>query len=71
MAFRVLMALPVGLSIMAGFAFAHHSRTQYRHDETTTSGTVVEYQWKNPHVYVVWEDKEEGKTIHWWGKWLR
>ena len=65
---EVLIALPVGLSIMAGSLFAHHSRTQYGYDETKINGIVVEYQWKNPHVYVIWEEKDEGKTIHWVGE---
>ena len=66
--FKVLMALPVGLLILDGVALAHHSRTQYGHDETTTNGTVIEYQWKNPHVYLVWQEKDQGKTTHWVGE---
>ncbi len=43
-------------SLMLGAVVsAHHSAAQYSRDATTTTGVVVQYQWRNPHVYVVWE----------------
>lgn len=34
-----------------------------------TQGVVVEYRWRNPHVYVVWEVKgRTGETTHWVGE---
>jgi hypothetical protein len=51
-----------------GFLFSHHSRSDYEHEEITTKGTVVLFQWRNPHVYVVWDVKDEAKTTHWVGE---
>src|ERR1051326_7186017 len=49
--------------------FAHHSRAHYGTDETTTTGTVIEYKWRNPHVFVVWEVKDQsGKSTQWVGE---
>ena len=49
--------------------FAHHSRAHYGLEESTTVGTVVEYKWRNPHVYVVWEVKDQGgKPTQWVGE---
>jgi len=59
----------MGFALAAhGLLFAHHSRSQYMHEEVVTKGTVVEFQWRNPHVYVVWEAKDQGKTVHWVGE---
>jgi len=48
---------------------AHHSRAHYGLEEQTTTGSVVEYKWRNPHVYVVWEVKDQGgKATQWVGE---
>ena len=57
-----LIAFPLAL-------FAHHSRAHYGTDESTTIGTVIEYKWRNPHVFVVWEVKDQsGKATQWVGE---
>ena len=57
-----LIAFPLAL-------FAHHSRAHYGTDESTTIGTVIEYKWRNPHVFVVWEVKDQsGKSTQWVGE---
>jgi carbamoylphosphate synthase large subunit len=57
-----LIAFPLAL-------FAHHSRAHYGTDESTTTGTVIEYKWRNPHVFVVWEVKDQtGKSTQWVGE---
>jgi flagellar biosynthesis/type III secretory pathway M-ring protein FliF/YscJ len=49
--------------------FAHHSRAHYGQEESTTTGTVIEYKWRNPHVFVVWEVKDQsGKATQWVGE---
>src|SRR5437867_7724251 len=45
--------------------YAHHSRAHYGTEETTTTGTVIEYKWRNPHVFVVWEVKDQSKSTQW------
>jgi flagellar biosynthesis/type III secretory pathway M-ring protein FliF/YscJ len=57
-----LIAFPLAL-------FAHHSRAHYGTEESTTTGTVIEYKWRNPHVFVVWEVKDQsGKSTQWVGE---
>ena len=57
-----LIATPLAL-------YAHHSRAHYGTEETSTTGTVIEYKWRNPHVFVVWEVKDPaGKPTQWVGE---
>lgn len=64
-----LMALVVMFPMMTGVLSAHHSRAHYGNEESTTVGTVIEYKWRNPHVFVVWEAKDQGgKPTQWVGE---
>src|SRR5262245_23620910 len=64
-----VMAFAVVFLMLCGVVFAHHSRAHYGLEESTTKGTVLEYKWRNPHVYVVWAVKDQsGKTIQWVGE---
>lgn len=59
-----LLAAAVALSVSTG-AFAHHSAAAFNTEvETTITGTVKEYSFRNPHVYMTLEvKKEEGSTV--------
>ena len=51
------MALPVAAFLIAGgatgSAFAHHSFAMFDHvNRVTLSGTVTQFQWTNPHVFI-------------------
>ena len=61
-----LMVFP----IFCGLVSAHHSVAGYdTQKEVTLRGTVVEYNWRNPHVFVVWNVKDEnGKVVQWIGE---
>ena len=64
-----LLALAVVIPMSSLFVFAHHSRAHYGTEESTTKGIVVEYKWRNPHVYVVWAVTDQaGKTTQWVGE---
>jgi flagellar biosynthesis/type III secretory pathway M-ring protein FliF/YscJ len=64
-----VLALVVVLPMWSGIVFAHHSRAHYGTEESTTRGTVLEYKWRNPHVFVVWAVKDQsGKTAQWVGE---
>jgi hypothetical protein len=64
-----LVLLIVLLSMQSKVALAHHSKAHYGNQELTTNGTVVEYKWRNPHVFVVWDAKDQsGKTTQWIGE---
>jgi hypothetical protein len=41
------------IGLFASAAFAHHSNAMYDHDkQLEVSGTVREFQWNNPHVFI-------------------
>jgi flagellar biosynthesis/type III secretory pathway M-ring protein FliF/YscJ len=64
-----VLALLAVLPALSGVAFAHHSRAHYGNEESTTTGVVLEYKWRNPHVFVVWAVKDQsGKTTQWIGE---
>jgi len=64
-----VLAFVVVIPMLSVVVSAHHSRSHYGQTEMTTTGTVVEYKWRNPHVFVVWEAKDSGgKVTHWVGE---
>lgn len=60
--------LVIALVTCSGLMFAHHgSIVSYDITKTVTmEGTVTEFQWRNPHVYVMYDVKDaDGKTVNW------
>jgi len=53
-------------------ASAHHSRAGYdqaKEKLTTINGVVAEVIWRNPHVYLTWDAKDEkGAVVRWTGE---
>ena len=50
-------------------ASAHHSRAGYDQAKdklTTINGVVAEVIWRNPHVYLTWDSKDEKGTVVRW-----
>jgi hypothetical protein len=48
----------VTLILLTGIASAHHSPARFSDDQiVAVFGTVVDFDWKNPHVYLVVEDE--------------
>jgi Family of unknown function (DUF6152) len=66
----MMVSSAVIFQVLAGPVWAHHSVAGYETDkELTLRGSVVEYSWKNPHVFVVWNVKDEsGKLVQWVGE---
>ena len=67
----VLFALVVVFSANNGILLAHHSKAHYETGDKAQlfKGVVVQYQWRNPHVYVVWDVKDDsGKLVRWTGE---
>jgi hypothetical protein len=59
------------LSLFGITAFAHHGRAGYDQKDATKTitGTVTEYNWKNPHVSITWQTKSaDGKPLVWTGE---
>lgn len=64
----IFFGLVVGLSLLNRPLFAHHgSRVSYNMDkEVTMKGVVTEYQYQNPHIYVMFDVKDDqGNLVHW------
>jgi hypothetical protein len=57
----------VGLAGGAVTAYAHHSTAMYDYRKTkTVTGTVKEFQWTNPHMFIkVLVPDASGNTIEW------
>lgn len=48
---------------------AHHSNANYdQKNVINLKGTIVEYDWGNPHVLIFWDVKDDsGKVVRWTG----
>jgi hypothetical protein len=45
---------------------AHHGNAQYENKEVTLKGTVTEWLWINPHVFLKMDVKDDqGKVVNW------
>jgi hypothetical protein len=53
---------------MVAPAFSHHSHAMFDHTkQITVTGTVSEYVFRNPHVFLYVDvQSEDGKTVNYW-----
>jgi len=65
--FVIISLLAVGLSAVSAPLFAHHGNAAYDNAKTVTvKGTVTDYLWANPHVFLKMDAKDDsGETQHW------
>lgn len=64
------MKYAIGVLAMAAFALAHHSGAGFSDDTIQISGTVKEFQFKNPHSWIQVEVADaNGKTVEWSIEW--
>lgn len=64
---RFLMTV-TSLLVLSASLFAHHgSRVSYDlTKEVTMKGVVTEYQYQNPHIYLLYDVKDDnGNVVHW------
>ena len=60
------LVVVVAFALLAGVASAHHGRAGYSTEISAVKGTVTEVQWKNPHVFVAFDVKDDkGNVVHW------
>ena len=62
------ISLLAAVSVFASLPlFAHHGNASYDTEKTVTvKGTVTEYIWANPHVFLKADAKDDsGNTVHW------
>lgn len=66
MKIRVLITMALAACV-AGAAWAHHSFAMFDHDkQIRLTGTVTEFRWQNPHVYIHMKAPDpKGKERHW------
>jgi hypothetical protein len=66
-AVRVSLFMIVGLFALSLSLFAHHGAASYDTSKTITlKGTVADYVWANPHVFVKVDAKDEsGNMVRW------
>ena len=59
----------LAITVLSSVVFAHHARAGYGDKDETLRGVVVEYKWKNPHVFITFEVKgDDGKVVQWVGE---
>ena len=65
--FAIVVLLAAGTSVSA-----HHSRAGIYEPNSkmiTMKGVVTEWRWRNPHVFLVWNVKDDsGKVVEWVGE---
>ena len=64
----ICFLLAAALLSISGLMFAHHgSGISYDMSKSASmEGTVTEFQWRNPHVYVMYDVKDaQGKVVNW------
>lgn len=68
----VAFAVVAVASLLGTASSAHHSRAGYdtaKERLTTLNGVVTAVIWRNPHVYLTWDAKDEsGAVVHWTGE---
>ena len=64
---RAIFLVAIGLLAVSVPLFAHHGNAAYDTSKTVTvKGTVTDYVWSNPHVFVKLDGKDDsGSTVHW------
>lgn len=64
---KIVSALLGGLVLIAAPVFAHHSAVMFDDQkEVTVKGTVKEFQYTNPHSWLLVDVKgEDGKVVTW------
>ena len=57
-------ALALGISAPG---WSHHSHAMFDHaQEVTVEGTVSEFSYRNPHVFLYVDVEEQGETVKYW-----
>jgi hypothetical protein len=65
--YKTVSLVGIGLLAFCMSAFAHHGNAAYDYEKTITiKGTVTEYIWANPHVFLKLDAKDDSGTIQHW-----
>jgi hypothetical protein len=64
------LALIVAITLLAAPAVAHHSASGFSEQQKEISGTIKEFQFKNPHSWIqVMVPDASGKLVEWSVEW--
>jgi len=64
-----VLAVVVSLTLLNLPMLAHHGTALWQNTEVTQKGTIVQYTWRNPHVLVSWNVKDDkGNVVQWAGE---
>jgi hypothetical protein len=56
----------IALLLAATSALAHHSNSAFDGDKVVVlTGTVIEWKWTNPHVWIILSVAESNGTVEW------
>jgi hypothetical protein len=60
--------MAVVFAAMGSVVFAHHGRAGYA-EAKTIKGVVASVEWKNPHVFIIFDVKDDkGNVVRWAGE---
>jgi Family of unknown function (DUF6152) len=63
----VVFAVALSLVIVSRSTYAHHGGAMFDMAHVTTvTGTVTEFEWTNPHAYVVLDVKDDKGNVEKW-----
>ena len=64
---KFLFAFAAGLILLSSPVFAHHSTAEYDMTAVTSiKGTVMKFEWSNPHAYIYIQAKgDKGAVVEW------
>lgn len=67
MKIRISAFIALGLMLPAGTAWAHHNNTRFDPEKlVTVTGTLSKLDWRNPHVYIYADVKnDQGQVATW------
>ena len=57
--------------LSSNVSWAHHSQAGFETPDKAIplKGTVVEFRWRNPHILIFWDVKDDsGKVVRWVGE---
>jgi Family of unknown function (DUF6152) len=69
--FSAVLFLAAVLFLFGNRLSAHHSQAGFETPEKAIplKGTVVEFRWRNPHILIFWDVKDDsGKVVRWVGE---
>jgi uncharacterized protein DUF6152 len=69
--FFAALLLATLVILFSNVSSAHHSQAGFETPDKAIAlkGTVVEFRWRNPHILIFWDVKDDsGKVVRWVGE---